>query len=351
MTAGALRRGTLERVERLLGTRLRNVYTGVSPNPTIHDCLAAARELEKERPGPVLLAVGGGSAIDTAKAVTVLRAPEVSEEDFEAHLRDGRPLAEGLDLGPLIAVPTTAGTGSEVTPFATLWDEHTGAKCSLTHPGLFPDLAILDPELTVSLPREATIASALDALSHAMESIWNRNASSVSDLFAVNAISRIPDALELVLQTPGNLEVRETLQLASHFAGVAISNTRTALAHSISYPITSELGLPHGLAVSFTLPQVLRLNHSVAAERTCLVIESLGCESLERALERLDGLFQIADLAGLVRAHVPDRGALAGLKGRLIAPERAGNNLATIDEAGARQLLIEAFENLAPPRA
>ena len=345
-TPGARRRGTLGRIESLLGPLSRAAYAGVSPNPTIADCIRAARELAAVPGEVVLIAVGGGSALDTAKVVTVLRDAAVSETDLGAHLRDGAPLSSALVPGPLIAVPTTAGTGSEATPFATVWDEQTGTKCSLAHPELFPEAALLDPELTVTLPQEVTVASALDALSHAMESIWNRNAGPISDLFACRAIEQLPDALERLLGSPSDLDLRQALQLASHFAGIAISSTRTALAHSVSYAMTSELGLPHGLAVSFTLPEVLRLNHSIAPERTRLVIRALGCRSLEAALERLRRLFRAVGLTQLVGAYVADAGALAGLKGQLLAPDRAGNNLAMLDEVGARQLLVTAFESL-----
>jgi phosphonate metabolism-associated iron-containing alcohol dehydrogenase len=156
----------------------------------------------------------------------------------------------------LIAVPTTAGTGSEVTPWATIWDRENGKKHSLHLPQTWPSYAVIDPELMLSLPGSVTLQSGLDALSHALESIWNVNSNPISDVFAVAAANQTIDTLPRLMGDLGNLELRGKMSLAALKAGMAFSNTKTALAHSISYEMTLRHGLPHGIACSFPLPMV-----------------------------------------------------------------------------------------------
>jgi phosphonate metabolism-associated iron-containing alcohol dehydrogenase len=149
------------------------------------------------------------------------------------------------------------GTGSEVTPWATIWDRHAGKKHSLHLPETWPEAAVVDPELMLTLPAGVTVQSGLDALSHALESIWNVNANPVSDTFAVAAAREVMATLPALLANPGDVALRGRMATAALKAGMAFSNTKTALAHSISYEMTLRHGLPHGIACSFTLPMVL----------------------------------------------------------------------------------------------
>jgi phosphonate metabolism-associated iron-containing alcohol dehydrogenase len=159
---------------------------------------------------------------------------------------------------PLIAVPTTSGTGSEVTGWATVWHKAAGKKYSLHLPETWPEAALVDPELVLSLPAGPTLSAGLDALSHALESVWNINANPVSDNHAVNAARAVLATLPALMKNLGDIELRSRMALAALTAGLAFSNTRTALAHSISYDMTIRHGLPHGIACSFTLPLVLK---------------------------------------------------------------------------------------------
>jgi alcohol dehydrogenase len=158
---------------------------------------------------------------------------------------------------PIIAVPTTSGTGSEVTHWATVWDSANGNKYSLAHPLLYPEAAVLDPALIVGAPRGLTLATGLDSLSHALESIWNVNANPVSANFAVEAAREIIETLPRLLDNLGDVELRARQARASLLAGFAFSQTKTALAHNISYDITLKTGLIHGVACSFSLPIVM----------------------------------------------------------------------------------------------
>jgi alcohol dehydrogenase len=227
----------------------------VLPNP---DRQTLAGQCERfwssDRPIDVIVAIGGGSVIDTAKVLAAGATGFDAIMDFVATGRGGidiRPL-------PLIAAPTTAGTGSEVTCWATIWDREASAKHSLAHPGLYPRTAIIDAMLTLEKPADLTRASGLDTLSHALESIWNRNVNPVSARHAVDAARSVRHVLPRVLDRPGDVGLRTAMAEAALVAGLAFSNTKTAIAHNISYPLTLEHGVAHGVACSFTLPHILR---------------------------------------------------------------------------------------------
>jgi phosphonate metabolism-associated iron-containing alcohol dehydrogenase len=231
------------------------VVDDVLPNP---DCAQlseqAARFAQVSRRPEVIVALGGGSVIDSAKVFAAAGG------DFSRVLRflqtgDG---AEALGTTPLIAVPTTAGTGSEVTSWATVWESATGKKYSLARPSLYPRFAVIDPTLMLGKPRQLTVSTGLDALSHALESLWNVNANPVSKTYAVAAAREIVAVLPALAGDLANLDLRTRMATAALLAGLAFSNTKTAIAHSVSYPITLRHDVPHGIACSFTLPMIVR---------------------------------------------------------------------------------------------
>ncbi|HET8609694.1 MAG TPA: iron-containing alcohol dehydrogenase PsrA [Burkholderiales bacterium] len=249
--------GITGRITDILGDRIIAVESGTEPNPDIVGLTTMYRRFWSEhRQCEVIVAVGGGSTLDTAKALMVGTTGGEFDE-LLASLVSGSTFAPPRTR-PLIAVPTTAGTGSEVTPWATVWDRSVKMKkYSLHLKETWPEAAVVDPELTLSLPASVTLQSGLDALSHALESIWNVNANPVSDTFAVSAAREMMDTLPLLMADLRNVELRARASLAALKAGFAFSNTKTALAHSISYEMTLRHGLPHGIACSFTLPMVL----------------------------------------------------------------------------------------------
>jgi len=228
--------------------------------------------------------------------------------------------------------------------WGTIWDEQTAGKHSISHPALYAETALVDPDLTLSVPHETTVASALDALSHAMEAIWNRAANPVSDALATGAIGLIPGALRTVVATPGDVGAREALLKGALLAGLAISSTRTALAHSISYPLTAELGLPHGIACSVTLPELLLAVAESQPERGGLILGALDQPSAEHAAAALRALFADAGTGGMVRRHIPSTAALSGVSGGFIAPGRAENFVLDVDQAWATDLLRRSVE-------
>jgi phosphonate metabolism-associated iron-containing alcohol dehydrogenase len=227
----------------------------IAPNPDMR-LLAeqSSRFGEAAAQADVIVALGGGSVIDSAK---VFAAAPGRFAAVERYLKTGAG-AEALTATAIIAIPTTAGTGSEVTSWATVWDTVFGKKYSLARPDLYPEHALVDPQLMLGKPRDLTISTGLDALSHALESLWNVNANPVSAQHAVGAAREILAVLPALANDLQNLELRTRMAQAAVSAGLAFSNTRTAIAHSISYPLTLHYGVAHGIACSFTLPMVLR---------------------------------------------------------------------------------------------
>ena len=281
--------GLVERLQALLGDLLVGVIDTVQPNPDVAELQALYEGFWRDpHSAEVLVAVGGGSSIDTAKALMV-GTGSGRFKDLVAALEAGQPFTPAR-LKTLIAVPTTAGTGSEVTPWATVWDRNAQRKYSLHLPETWPSAAIVDPELMLSLPASVTLQSGLDALSHALESIWNVNANAVSDTFAVAAVQEIFEALPALMRKLGDVSLRGRMALAALKAGMAFSNTRTALAHSISYEMTLRYGLPHGIACAFPLPMVLQRAIGQDAGRDAVLAQALG--PLEHAPQRLSSFIE-----------------------------------------------------------
>ncbi|RVT50125.1 iron-containing alcohol dehydrogenase PsrA [Rubrivivax albus] len=267
--------GLVDRVEKLLKGQLAGLIDNVKPNPDVAE-LRAQYETFWSSPddADVIVALGGGSAIDTAKALMVGSGSR-RFDDLVAGLASGNGFIPAMTKA-LIAVPTTAGTGSEVTPWATIWDRGAQKKYSLHLEQTWPAVALIDPELMLSLPAGVTLQSGLDALSHALESIWNVNANPLSDTYAVAAVHDIFETLPKLMKHLDDLDLRSRMALAALRAGMAFSNTRTALAHSISYEMTLRHGLPHGIACSFPLPMVLERAIGQRYDRDAVLEGALG---------------------------------------------------------------------------
>ncbi len=254
--------GWRARWQALLGGQLIDwieVDDGLSSLARCREIAAHVWPLLEREPDAVLLALGGGTTLDVAK---VLRCRPLDGRfaGVERALR-GEAAWPALALATLWMVPTTAGTGSEVTRWATVWDTDAQppVKRSFDEPFGWAERAFVDPALTLSCPLAVTRDTALDALSHALESVWNRHANPFSDALALGAARRVLRALPAALRDPTDLGLRTELALAALEAGYAFSQTRTALAHALSYAVTLEQGLPHGLAVALWLPAAWEL--------------------------------------------------------------------------------------------
>jgi alcohol dehydrogenase len=341
-SAGWPRRQVPRRIAEAHGAPLAVIDT-IQENPALGELMALEPMTNALRGRDMaIVALGGGSVIDAAKAVAVAVAPDGGMGVVEQTVRGTQALPAALSLPSLFCLPTTAGTGSEVTRTATVWDRESGAKYSLADDRLFPTAAILDPALTATAPAALTLATGLDALSHAMEAVWNVNHNPVSDAFATAAIARVKRALPRAVAQP-DLVLRGELQHAAMLAGLAISSTRTALAHSISYPLTARFGLRHGLAVSFTLPDVAAYNLATHPERIQLIAEAFGLRAGEELPDALRGWLAALGVYQEVRRHLDVR-RVGELGMSIITPGRADNNIRPATAADAHALLYAALD-------
>jgi phosphonate metabolism-associated iron-containing alcohol dehydrogenase len=340
-TPGASKRGWLAELKAACAPL--GVTDGVSPNPRLDWVASESRRVARE--ADTIVALGGGSVLDAAKGLAAARGAADPAAFLDRHVRKSEPFPADFAPPRLIAIPTTAGTGSEVTMWGSLWDPET--KHSISHPKLYPEHALIVPSLTYGLPYEQSLFPALDALSHSLEALWNRNATPASDGHALAAACALFRALsDDYARRYAEPAVRRAVQDASVEAGLAFSRTKTAIAHSISYPLTALLGVPHGLACSFTLPEALRLNGRHAPERGALIAKALGAASLEDAVSRLYALYAELGVGARLTGFVGSRAKAAGLGCSFIAPGRAENNLAPVDQAGAERLLDAALAGL-----
>ncbi len=229
------------------------VYDRVQENPTTEDvegCLAAAREAGIDG----LVGLGGGSSLDTAKGCNFLLTNGGRMHDYRGYGKALRPML------PLIAVPTTAGTGSECQSYALIADAATHQKMACGDPGAAPRVALLDPELTLSQPRQVTACTGLDAVAHAIETAVTRARNELSLLYSREAFRLTVCNLARVLAEPEDLAARSRMQLGAAYAGIAIENSMLGAAHSAANPLTAHYGVVHGQAVGVMLPHVVRFN-------------------------------------------------------------------------------------------
>jgi alcohol dehydrogenase len=222
-----------------------------------------------------IIAVGGGSVIDTSKAVNIL----VSEggDDLLAYAGHGclkRPLKS------LLVVPTTAGTGSEVTSVAVINDIESERKIAFGSHFLFPDVAILDPRMTLSLPPGITAMTAMDAMTHACEAAIGMAKNPISDAYAHGAIEKISQNLMAVMESPGDLDARMELAQAATMAGIAFSNSMVGVVHALGHAVGAICHLPHGMCMSIFLPYVLEYNLGTCRQEIAeLLLPLVGAES------------------------------------------------------------------------
>lgn len=243
-------------IQNLLGNKLKRIISNIPSNPQI-EFFDTLKNCTKNI--DLIIALGGGSVIDVAKTLSINSELKITDNTISP--KDNKPFI------PIYAFPTTSGTSSELTAWATIWDSKNSKKYSLHLKNLYCKKAIYDPTLTLSLPKDLTLSTALDALSHSIESIWNKNANPISTNNAINAINLITTYLPQLCKEIDSIHLRTQISLASVFAGLAFSNTQTAIAHAISYPITMKKNIPHGIACSFSLPFLLdHLPHSQAKE-------------------------------------------------------------------------------------
>jgi alcohol dehydrogenase len=229
-----------------------------SPNPDT-DMVEGGRAFAAAHGIDSLVALGGGSSLDCAKGINFILTNGGNMRDFWGFGKAARPML------PMIAIPTTAGTGSEAQSYALISDAATHVKMACGDPKAAFRAAILDPLLTRSQPREVTAAAGYDAISHAVESYVTTRRTGTSSLFAGEAWRLLAANFERVVRDPGDLEARGAMLLGAHYAGIAIENSMLGATHACANPLTAHYGTTHGVAIAVLLPHVVRWNGNAAA--------------------------------------------------------------------------------------
>ena len=292
--------GAADVFSELIGQDNVLVLRGFQENPTFSDIQKATLQVTEFEPD-LIVAVGGGTVLDIAKAVSLL-----CEVDGLESASIGEIVAYNYESKcPLIACPTTAGTGSEATQFSVVYDN--GKKYSLDHPLLLPDYSVIDSQFTEALGKYQTAVSGIDAFSQALESYWSNGATEESMGYAMSGLERSLDVLEDCVNNPSE-QSRKKMAEAAHMSGKAIQISRTTAPHALSYTLTIEAGISHGQGVFLILPSVFEYTYEKAVK-----------ESKTELVERFNTLFSILNVTNCVAAKkkLIDFGESIGLKSKL----------------------------------
>ena len=312
-----------------------SIFSDVGSNPNFKDCTNALKFCQKNMFNGVV-AIGGGSAMDLAKVVMAHLSLEKTDINELIEYKGSFPQEI-----PSIFLPTTHGTASEVTMWGTVWNMEEEKKYSISHPSLYPSVAILDGNLTLSLPLDISISTVMDALSHSFESIWNKKANHTSTDFAISAICSILENGPALKENPDDLDTRNNLLKAATVAGLAFSNTTTAAAHSMSYPLTIHYGMPHGVASSISLIPLLEINGEFIKEplnRICNNNE-LTYDELKETIKAIpQGVIPYTlDKWGIPENQLTKLAAESFTKGRM------ENNIVDLNEKDVMSILENIF--------
>ncbi|HWO97777.1 MAG TPA: iron-containing alcohol dehydrogenase [Bacillus sp. (in: firmicutes)] len=300
--------GVVDQIQSKLKGISMEIYTGVKPEPEIaivEECTSIFREGKHDG----LIAVGGGSAIDIAKSVSAY-----------ANFKGSISQLFGTNLvpekgAPIIAIPTTAGTGSEVTNIAILSDKEAQLKKGIASDYILPDVAIVAPEMTLTMPKSVTAASGIDALVHAIEAYISVNASPITDALALGAMKLIAKNLPKAYANPNHIKARESMATASLMAGMAFGNAGVGAVHALAYPLGGRYHIAHGVSNALLLPYVMEWNKISCLERFRDIAEALGenvsdlsdSEAADRAVEAMRRLCDAVDIPKGMRAfNVPE---------------------------------------------
>jgi alcohol dehydrogenase len=272
------------------------IFDQVRPNPTTEN-VDTLSELLRNMKAEVVVAVGGGSALDCAKAASCLAMTD--DSSIRLYHSEGKTFT-GKRI-PVITVPTTAGTGSEVTPIAVLDDEEKHFKAPISSQLFYPVSAVIDPDLTLSVPIRVTAATALDALSHTIEGFWSKNHQPICDTLAKESARIILTHLGKLYDNLGDSVLREHLAYAALLAGIAFQLPKNAVIHACSFPLSNRFHLPHGEACAFTMEAAIRLNMPFMDGRMEELAIAAGFDSVTAMTDAITVLKRCAGLPCTLR--------------------------------------------------
>lgn len=315
------------------------VYDQVMAEPTLNDfnrILEYARQFDADS----VVGIGGGSVLDVAKLVAAFAKSEQQAADC---FGTGFIKAKGLWLACL---PTTAGTGAEVSPNAILLDERDHLKKGIVSPYLIADAAYVDPKLTWTVPAKVTADTGMDALTHCIEAYTNKFAHPAVDIYALQGIRLIAANLERAVKDGKDVEAREALALGSLYGGLCLGPVNTAAVHALSYPLGGEFHIPHGLSNAILLPSVMKFNRPANLKRYAEVAVALGCEpgkdDNETAQRGVDFIYQLADTVGIPKKltdlGIPQTAVDGMAKAAMEVQRLLKNNPREVTEQDARDI-------------
>lgn len=282
--------GLAKQIEEYANGKITAIFSEVTPNPDVKECLACF-ELTKEQTFDFVVALGGGSVIDLAKVISVLAVNDVAIEDI---------LLKKVNIPdkhlPLYVLPTTSGTGSEVTCVAVISDHEKGCKVPLRADSFYPKTAIIDPELTYSVSERMSACTGFDVLCHAIEGYMSKNHQPICDALAVHALQLVFRYLPCVVENGNDYVAREKMAEASVIAGLAFTQPQTTSSHACSYPLTNMYGIPHGEACALTIDYFLEFNHAHGCTRVLELAKLMRFETVDKMVEHIKNLKETVGL-------------------------------------------------------
>ena len=277
--------GMLDKLSDYLKELALEIFAEIEENPSIETVDRGAVKCKEATPD-LVIGLGGGSAMDGGKAIAMLQKNPGSIREY----LDQERVCQTKGL-PVITIPTTSGTGGEVTPFTVIFHPAKKAKPAIAPPENFPDVALVDPELAMTMPFEVAASTGLDALCQAVEGFWSTQANPVTRSLAFQAIKLAMENLESACFEK-NKDSVTNMALASHLTGIEMSNIGNTSIHPLSYPITIDYGVPHGFACAILLPEVIRFNASAIKDRFRDLLTLLNLPSVEAFADKVDSLME-----------------------------------------------------------
>ncbi|MCI7800666.1 iron-containing alcohol dehydrogenase family protein [Eubacterium sp.] len=279
--------GVADEFLRLGGGKIVEIFSDIRPNPTtdnVNDCVRLMREVDAD----FAVALGGGSPMDCCKAACAIVR---GDDNIEPYHSLGKSIS-AKEAIPMIAVTTTSGTASEVTNISVLTDINKNLKQPMNDPAMYPKIAVIDPELTLTVPPQVTASTGLDVLSHAIESYWSTLNQPICSACSIYAARLVFEWLEKAYTEPENLTAREKMAEASIVAGVAFSHPRTTGSHACSFPLTNIYGIPHGEACAFTLDYFVKFNakHADSDGRLDALAKDCGFDSAYEMADEISAM-------------------------------------------------------------
>ena len=314
---------------------LKAAYGDISPNPDVEEVDRCVKMIREEGID-FIVALGGGSSMDAAKAAATIALTEDSIRKY--HGTGEKVPQEHL---PLIAIPTTAGTGSEVTCVSVLTDRKNKKKSPIVSDGFYPDVAIIDPELTYTMPPQVTAGTGIDVLSHAIEGYWSKGHQPICDALAIHAADLVFQYLYKAYKNPTDEEAREKMCEASVIAGLAFTLPKTTSSHACSFPLTNLHHIPHGEACGLTLDYFARINKNADGGRVLELAKKLGFEDVDAMADAIHDLKASMGLRNDLKDLHLNEEQIAELVKISRHPNLYNNPVEITDE-----MLLEMYENL-----